>query len=459
MNPHGRLVLRRAFALRVARDRAYIVRVADGQTIAALTASEAVMIGLLNGRRSITSLEQHFAAAFGDAMRPALQYAMDRLRPLLHVGGPAQTCPYGLEQLASVKPPDPVEGIRLLPGPRVLHWHVTQYCPRRCSYCYAEPIHGSQAVDAKIGSDRLATLFREAVDLGADTILVSGAEPFLRDDLPEVLGSAIGAGLAILLTTKYPISMSIAARLASAGVKHLSLSIDSLDPVENKWLIGSGEYGVQMLRAMRNLRSVGVEFSIQTVVTRHNLDSIAEVGRLAEREGARVMQLVPFKDVRHPITERSNADLRLVDASVIEQMRDRLERAFPRLRVERYVEASNEGGFHCDIGQTKLLILPDGVIHRCYKLTSDTSLRGLDLKEVSLARGWHDPAFAGVVMPGPHAYAGSTCSSCGSKSKCDRSGRCVYDALVHHGRYAAPDRNCDGRRSLPTHRTIEIHSI
>jgi radical SAM protein with 4Fe4S-binding SPASM domain len=458
MNMGDCLMLRPSFSLRVARDRAYIVRVADQQPVAALTAPEAVMIGLLDARRTAASLEQTFVAAFGEYMRPAFQYAMNRLGPLLCTE-PSRAGSYTLHQLASVQQPDPREGIRLLPGPRVLHWHVTQYCPRRCSYCYAEPVHGSQALDATIDGNRLSTLFREAVDLGAQTILVSGAEPFLRDDLPEVLGFAVSAGLTVLLTTKHPISISTATRLASAGVRHLSLSIDSLDPLENKWLVGSSGYGAQMLRAMRNLRSTGIEFSVQTVVTRHNLNSIEAVGRLVEREGGRVLQLVPFKDVRNPITERSNADLRLLDESIVVQMRDKLQRILPGLRVERYVEASNIGGFHCDIGQTKLLILPDGVIHRCYKLTSDSSLRGLDLKHVSLAHGWHDPGFASVVMPAENAYSGSTCSSCGSKPTCDRSGRCIYDALVHHDRYAAPDRNCDGRGTMSARRTIAIHAV
>ena len=204
----------------------------------------------------------------------------------------------------------------------------------------------------------------------------------------------------------------------------------------------------QRLKAVRNLRSVGVEFSIQSVVTLHNLSSMDAVARFAADEGARVMQLVPFKDVRNPITSLSNSDLRLDDNSVVNEICDRLSRAHRQPKIERFVEASNSGGFHCDIGQTKLLMLPDGVVHRCYKLTSDASLRGADLKQVSLARAWHDPAFVDITLPPARAYAQTVCGSCGSKPNCDTSGRCIYDALINHGRYASPDRNCAGRARL-----------
>lgn len=452
------VTLRPAFELRLRAGRAYIVRQADGQPISALGPSEAVFVSLLDGRRTLEEVERSFCAAFGEGMRDAVRYTGERVAPLLHVG-PASRHAYPVSELAAVTPADPAEGIRLLPGPRVLHWHVTQYCPRRCAYCYAEPRHGTKAPDATLGLDRLRVLFSEAADLGATELLVSGAEPFLRRDLPEAISAAIASGLGILLTTKFPIDANIAERLAAGGLRHLSLSIDTLEAEENAILIGSRQYARQMRRVVANLRAAGLQFSIQCVVTPFNVDSVAAVARFAESEGARVLQLVPYKDVRQPIAALANAALRLHDTTVVDQLRNRLALDHPALQIERFVEATDNGGFHCDIGQTKLLILPDGVVHRCYKLTSDRSLRGLDLNQVSLARAWHDPGFVEAILPSPDAYGATICGTCGSKTRCDLSGRCIYDALVHHGRYAAPDRGCAGRAGLVRRAVIKLRAI
>jgi radical SAM protein with 4Fe4S-binding SPASM domain len=314
-------------------------------------------------------------------------------------------------------------------------------------------------VDATVPLERMMQVFEEATDLGARQLLLSGAEPLLREDLPEAIVSAIERGLDILLTTKYPISQHLARRLAQAGLRHVSLSLDSLEPDENRQLIGSAQYASQMTAAMENLRDAGVLFSIQCVVTPFNLRSIPALARFAEQRGAMVMQLVPFKDVRSPIGGLNNRELRLPTDALVERLCDELSQITKSMRIERFKEASDTGTFHCDIGQTKLLILPDGAIHRCYKLTSDAALRGKDLNFVSVAHAWHDPDFVDAILPESRLYEDVPCGTCGSKSRCDRSGRCIYDAHVHHGRYAAPDRRCGGRAVLASRqRVIPIHS-
>jgi radical SAM protein with 4Fe4S-binding SPASM domain len=312
-------------------------------------------------------------------------------------------------------------------------------------------------LDATLSRERLTEIFYEASTLGATTLLVSGAEPFLRHDLPEVLGSAVAAGLTILLTTKHPISITIATRLADARVPHLSFSLDAVQRDDNARLIGSSKYAEQVRQSMRALRARGVAFSVQTVVTNMNTTSPFEVAALAEAEGAQVLQLIPFKPVRIPIATLSNEHLQLKDDSIVDGLAAHLSERHPTLRVERFREAGTSGGFHCDIGQTKLLFLPDGFVHRCYKLTHDERLRGKDLRVTSVASAWHDPAFADAIYPSRSDYGGTPCATCGKFGTCGRSGRCIYDALVHHGRYAAPDRNCMGRASQG--RTIPIRPL
>ena len=130
---------------------------------------------------------------------------------LAHGRGIAAPSPF--QDFMTVQAPDPREGLRELPGPRVLHWHVTRYCPRKCAYCYAEPIQGGQAGDATLNRSELQKIFKEAATLGAEHLVVAGAEPLLRADLPEVMGDAIANRLTPFLTTKHPISKQLALRL------------------------------------------------------------------------------------------------------------------------------------------------------------------------------------------------------------------------------------------------------
>lgn len=435
-------LLAHEYRLCLRNRRAYVERKSDRQPLAALTAAEAVCLGLMDGRRTWAMLGEILEGAVGPRGRAVAESAQKRLR-LLFADGSGVPVSFDLESLAAVRPPDPREGLRPLPGPRVLHWWVTSHCPRRCVYCFARPIHSQAAPDAVLPRARLQEIFREAATLGAENLLVAGAEPLLRTDLPEVMGDAIEAGLTPLLTTKFPISVELAKRFAAARVPHISLSVDSLDPAVSQTLIGSRSYPAQVRHSVANLKRAGVAFSFQSVVTRLNPDSSYALAAFAADSGAQVLELVPFEPVRWPITAWRNEDLALDKASkALQGLAVDLDRRYPNLKVQCFSPSGE--GYHCDIGMTKLFFLPDGVVHRCYKLTHDARLRGRDLRECSLAAAWHDPGFYETISPPRENYRAAPCFACGRFTDCHRSGRCIFEAFVTESRYTSRDRACSG---------------
>jgi pyrroloquinoline quinone biosynthesis protein E len=311
-----------------------------------------------------------------------------------------------------------------------------------------------RAPDAVLPRARLCEILREARSLGAETLLVAGAEPFLRPDLPEIMGDAVDCGITPSVTTKHPISSQLAERLATAGVRHISLSVDSLDPNVNGPLIGSRMYGDQVRRSVAALRAAGVEHSFQCVVTRDNPHGFVEVAEFAARSGARVVQVVPFEDVLHPIAHLGNADMRLPGHAAVEAEVVELDNKLDGVRVEMFEEIGADGrgaGLECDVGVTKLFFLPNGIVHRCYKLVKDRSLDGPDLRSISVAHAWHDEDYADVISPPAATYAGTVCGGCNRFGRCHSEGRCIYRSYVDWGTYTGPDRACErsARLRLP----------
>jgi MoaA/NifB/PqqE/SkfB family radical SAM enzyme len=431
--------------LAVRDDQAYVLRAADGVRVAVLTPLEAVALGLMNGRRDDATVDELMREAVGEPGFGAARAIRRRLKPLL-VEGVTPSHRTSLEQLASVKLPDRRDGVRDLPGPKVLHWWVTDVCPRRCVYCFADPIHGHRADDATLDRRCLRDIFAEAATLGAEDMLVAGGEPFLRPDLPEVMGDAIAQGITPGVTTKYPIRSGLARRLAEAGLPHICLSVDSFSPDTNALLVGSPAYGEQVRASAINLTRVGIEFSIECVVTPFNLDDLEAVVAEAQALGAKVVQVVPFEPVRRPIGTVSNESMTLPDASGLDRRLDRLRADYDRVSIERFHQLGQDtrAGHNCDIGMTKLLFTSDGVVHRCYKLINDRSLRGADLKTTTVAEAWHDPGFTRTIRPDRAAYAGSACSACSRFSGCHDDGRCLFQSQMDHGTYYDRDRACAG---------------
>jgi MoaA/NifB/PqqE/SkfB family radical SAM enzyme len=432
---------RAAFEVVLNTNRAFLTRTADARVVAQLGRLEAVVLKLQNAygfdstRAILEAVTPH-----ADELIARVHYRFNAL--LAAERGVAVN--FSLEQLSKVDEQPRLFGLRDLPGPRVLHWTVTRFCPRRCAYCYAEPLHGSEASDSTLTRSDLLRIFEESASLGAQLFVISGSEPFLRDDLPEIMGDALRFGITPSVTTKHPIGSSLAERIAAAGVKHISISLDTVSPTMSHLLIGSRRYPSQVMNSVSHLANAGVRFSFQAVVTRLNAGDVEELARFAAQSHAVVLQLVPFDPVRRPISRFQNQDMALEDPDSLRTVAERLSTQFPTLRVEVFSKSGDASAFNCDIGMTKLFFLPDGTVHRCYKLADDVALRGKSLRDCTVAEAWHDPQFGTLVSPPQQLYQGSPCGSCARFSRCHADGRCLFQSSVANGSYYGVDRGCSG---------------
>jgi MoaA/NifB/PqqE/SkfB family radical SAM enzyme len=430
------------FEVALQGNRAFVTRRGDGRVVACLDRLEAVVLKLCAGH-SPDEARSIVATAAGGAANGILERVEHRFGALLKPGR-GISVPLSFDRLMKIDQAKQSPGLRDLPGPRVLHWTVTRYCPRKCIYCYAEPLAGGHALDSVIERAELAGIFEEAASLGAEHFVVSGSEPFLRPDLPEIMGDALRCGITPFVTTKQRINRDLAHRLAQAGMEHISISFEAVSEELSFEMVGSRQYPAQVRQSTASLREAGLQFSIQAVATRFNLSGLEEVAQFASDSGALVLQIVPFESVRAPLTGRGNSDMAVADHEALRKEVDRISRRYSNLRVELFNKSEGGARFHCDIGMTKMFFLPDGTVHRCYKLGDDARLSGKNLRSCSVAEAWHDPSFGSIISPPRELYGAAGCGTCGRFDACHDDGRCIYDASVNWNSYYAPDRACGG---------------
>jgi radical SAM protein with 4Fe4S-binding SPASM domain len=442
------------FELTLQDNLAFVVRRDDGRLIASLSRLESVILKLWAGHSPEQS-RSILTTALGGAAESIVQQVEHRFGALMKPGR-GILIPFSSDRLMKIDETKGSRYLRDLPGPRVLHWTVTRFCPRKCIYCYEEPLYGGRSLDSVITRPELHRIFMEASSLGAEHFVVSGAEPFLRPDLPEIMGDALRCGITPFVTTKHPINRDRARRLALAGIEHISLSFEAVARELSLRIVGSSQYPSQVQRSTANLREVGIQFSIQAVATPFNLRSLEEVAEFASNSGAVVLQIVPFEPVRRPLTDVGNSDMAIENHEELQALVDRISRQYPKLRVKLFEKADAGSRFHCDIGMTKMFFLPNGAVHRCYKLADDAKLSGKNLRSCSVAEAWHDPAFGAIISPPRKSYGSTPCATCDRFEACHDDGRCIYEASVVWNTYYAQDRACGG--PFPT-RAAELVSI
>ncbi len=118
---------------------------------------------------------------------------------------------------------------------------ITQRCNNRCVYCHREGEVQRANLSAELMSvEEIVRISKIAVSLGIARIKLTGGEPLMRKDLPEIIsGIAAVPGLKDLsLTTNGLLLSNNAKELRSCGLRRVNISIPTLNAETYRKLAG-----------------------------------------------------------------------------------------------------------------------------------------------------------------------------------------------------------------------------
>jgi len=118
-------------------------------------------------------------------------------------------------------------------GLRDLRISVTDRCNFRCVYCMPREVfdneHKFLPHSAILTFEEIARLARTFVGLGVRKIRLTGGEPLVRRDLDRLIAMLAELDVDLTLTTNGSLLAKQAQRLKDAGLKRVTVSLDSLD--------------------------------------------------------------------------------------------------------------------------------------------------------------------------------------------------------------------------------------
>ncbi len=181
---------------------------------------------------------------------------------------------------------------------------VTDRCNFRCPYCMPAELYGENyqfLPKAEILSfeeiERLARLF---VDLGVEKLRITGGEPLLRHELPRLIErlAAIPGLRDLALTTNGYLLAEQAAALRDAGLRRVTVSLDSLDPAVFARMCGRAYGPERVLEGIETADRIGLRpIKINCVVQRGvNDHTIVDLAR-AFRGSGHIVRFIEYMDV------------------------------------------------------------------------------------------------------------------------------------------------------------------
>lgn len=122
-----------------------------------------------------------------------------------------------------------------------LRLSVTDVCNFRCTYCLPNGYRKCQSTP-ELSLPEISRLLRAFSQLAFKKLRLTGGEPTLRNDLPEIIREASLGGFQVGLTTNgYRLHQKI--RLyKDSGLSLLNLSLDSMNPERFKQITGKDEF-------------------------------------------------------------------------------------------------------------------------------------------------------------------------------------------------------------------------
>lgn len=178
---------------------------------------------------------------------------------------------------------------------------LTDKCNLRCVYCMPEDMTFRPRAEL-LQDDEIDRLVRIFANLGFHKFRLTGGEPTVRANIVDIvarMGRTPGVKT-IAMTTNGLLLGELAAPLAQAGLSHVNISIDTLNPEKFKKLTRWGEVE-DVWVAIQAARAAGLSIKLNVVVVRNYNDGedVVDLARLTFYHDwqVRFIEMMPFGDV------------------------------------------------------------------------------------------------------------------------------------------------------------------
>ena len=316
---------------------------------------------------------------------------------------------------------------------------LTHRCPLACPYC-SNPLSLDRR-DDELDTATWVRVLGEAAALGVLQVHLTGGEPLARRDLPEIVAECARTGLySNLITSGIGLTDERLAALVEAGLDHIQLSIQDVEPASADRIAGyAGAFDRKRAVAARVCAS-GLPLTVNAVIHRGNVARAGALVDLAVALGARRVEIAHAQYYGWAAANRealmpSRAEAERAVAEV-----ERLRAVYAGTVVIDHVAPDFHARYPkaCMGGWARktLNVTPSGRVLPCHAAETIPGLAFGNVRDASLAAIWSGSeafnAFRG------EAWMREPCRSCERRSLDFGGCRCQAMALTGDARNTDP---------------------
>jgi len=159
---------------------------------------------------------------------------------------------------------------------RLVAWELTRSCNLNCVHCRASSERGPYP--GELSGEKCREILDQIASVGKPIVILTGGEPLLREGIFGLAEYGTGLGLRMVMATNATtVTPEIAERIKSCGIQRVSISLDGHDSKSHDTFRKVPGAFKRSLEGIDFLKKAGVEFQINTTVTRHNVEQIPAI--------------------------------------------------------------------------------------------------------------------------------------------------------------------------------------
>ncbi|MBW1962656.1 MAG: radical SAM protein, partial [Deltaproteobacteria bacterium] len=166
-------------------------------------------------------------------------------------------------------------------APLAAVWEITMACNMRCRHC------GSACTVAQPGELTTAealTLCDELADMGLKMVTLSGGEPLLRHDWPDIARRFTDRGVVVMMISNgWFFNSQVIEKARDSGVESIGISLDGPEKTHDS-IRQKGAFA-RVMRALEQMSKENFTSSVVTTVMKYNLFQLPEMKAILEETG------------------------------------------------------------------------------------------------------------------------------------------------------------------------------
>jgi len=274
---------------------------------------------------------------------------------------------------------------------------ITARCNNDCRHCYINlPANDRDAKFRELSLPEISDIADQAVALGAMWVLISGGEPLLREDFPEIYLALKRKGLLVSVFTNATLLRDEhIALFRTYPPRDIEVTVYGVSQETYERVTRRPGSFAPFMSGLTRLIENRVKVRLKAMALRSNVHELAAIAAFCREHTKDYFRFDPFLHLRLDRNEARNKEIvaeRLTPEEIVSleqgdtERFGALQKKGDKLISEEFTHTGCDHLFHCGAGNGSFNVGYDGMFRLCSSLSAPETL--YDLRTGRLSEAW-----------------------------------------------------------------------